>query len=127
MRIERQISRAERVVVFRLTGEVADEDLLAFVEQVRKDRDVTPDYSALVDLTDADARRVTARGIRQLAKTPLVLDPRSRRAVVILTLFGYGLARMYQLLRGDSGGPRIFRDFDVARRWVATGADSAGA
>ena len=62
---------------------------------------------------------VTTDGVRALVAEPLVLAPDSRRAVVVPSDLGFGMARMYEMLREDRGGvTRAFRDFDEARRWV---------
>ena len=56
-----------------------------------------------------------------MAARPLVLSAEARRAIVVPTVLGYGMARMYGLLRG-LGGTRVFMDYDKARRWAETGA-----
>jgi hypothetical protein len=44
-----------------------------------------------------------------------------RRAVVVPSALGCGMARRYTLRRGE-GSTRVFVDDDKARRWVETGA-----
>jgi hypothetical protein len=51
-----------------------------------------------------------------------VLSPESRRAVVVPTVLGYGMARMYELFRGE-GAARVFKDYDKARQWIETGRE----
>jgi hypothetical protein len=82
--------------------------------------EVPQEFALLVDLRQASGARVTAVGVRGLVAQAPVLSPTSRRAVVVPTDLGFGMARMYEMLRQDgAGGMRAFRDFDEARRWVA--------
>ena len=82
-----------------------------------------PDYALLIDLSEANGGAVTSLGVRALSTQPLVLSPTSRRAVVVPSDLGYGMARMYEMLRDERGGVvRAFRDLAEARRWV-TGRD----
>jgi hypothetical protein len=113
---------AARVVVLRVSGTLGDRELAALADQLEKGPDVETDFSLLIDLREADGRKVTSAGVRALAKRRLVLSPESRRAVVVPSELGFGMARMYELLCGDRGGStRTFRDCDEARRWVETG------
>ena len=121
MQIERRTDAATRVVVLRVSGDLGDRDLLSLVDEIANARDVEADFSILIDLREADGRSVTTAGVRTLAQQPLVLSQGSRRAVVVPTQLGFGMARMYELLRHDRGATRAFRDYDEALRWVETG------
>jgi hypothetical protein len=60
--------------------------------------------------------------VRALAKRPFALLPASRRGIVVPSDLGYGMARVYEALRNAQGGAiRVFRDYEQAERWVATG------
>jgi hypothetical protein len=77
-----------------------------------------------MDLRQAHGQNVTSAGVRALAARPLVLSLASRRAVVVPSDLGYGMARMYEILGDKRGGAtRVFRDYGDARRWVETGAE----
>ena len=66
-------------------------------------------------------RDVTVKGVHALVQQPLIFSPDSRRAVVVPSDLGFGMARMYQTLRDELGGRvGVFRDFDEARRWVTS-------
>jgi hypothetical protein len=122
MRLERKIDTAAGVVVLEVSGEFGDEDLLGLADELAAAPGVEPDFSLLVDLRQAHGRNVTSAGVTALAARSLVLSPQSRRAVVVPSALGFGMARMYGLLRHEGGGDmRIFRDYDEARRWVETG------
>ena len=121
MHVRREIDPAHRVVTLDVSGEIDDEGLLSLAAELRKDPEVTPDFAFLIDLREASGLTVTSEGVRALIAQPLVLSPESRRAVVVPSDLGYGMARMYEMLREDRGGSaRAFRDFDEARRWVTS-------
>jgi hypothetical protein len=121
MRIDREIDRTSRVVILGVRGELDDAGLLALAADLRDHPDVKADFALLIDLREASGRAVTADGVRALVAQPLVLSPESRRAVVVPTHLGFGMARMYEMLREHGGGAtRAFRDFDEARRWVTS-------
>ena len=122
MRIERQVNAADRVVILSVSGDLGDQELPAIASELEKDPEVQPDFSLLIDLREASGRSVTSAGVRALADRSLVLSPESRRAVVVPSELGFGMARMYEILRENPrGAMQVFRDFDEAQRWVTTG------
>jgi hypothetical protein len=122
MRIERKIDAAARVVILEVSGDLGDPELLGLAEELEKAPEVEADFSLLMDLREASGKNVTSAGVRALAARPLVLSAASRRAVVVPSELGFGMTRMYEMLREERGGaPRVFRDYDAARRWVETG------
>jgi hypothetical protein len=119
MRVSREVDRTDRVVMLGVSGDIDDAGLLGLAAQIRAADEVPPDFALLIDLRQASGLQVTAAGVRSLVSQPLVLAAASRRAVVVPTDLGFGMARMYEMLREDhGGGMRAFRDFDAARRWV---------
>ena len=122
MQVDRQVNAVDRIVILTVGGELEDQDLLNLAMEVENDPDVKPDFSLLVDLRGADARAVTSAGVRALANRPFALLPASRRGIVVPSDLAYGMARVYEALRNAQGGAiRIFRDYEQAERWVATG------
>jgi len=122
MQVERTIDPVARVVTLTVSGYLGDEGLLSLADQLADAPDVEPDFSLLIDLRQANGLNVTSAGVRKLVARPLVLSAESRRAVVVPSHLGFGMARMYEMLREDRGGAtRAFRDYDEARRWVTTG------
>lgn len=122
MTIDHQIDHTMRMVVVTITGELTDKSLLSVADALKKAPGVEKDFSLLLDLRGADGQNITTAGVQNLAARPLVLSPESRRAVVVPSVLGFGMARMYELMRG-TGGMRVFRDYDEARRWIETGAE----
>lgn len=120
MTIDQQIDDTHRTVLLTLTGTLSDEGLVGLPKLLENSPSVSKDFSLLIDLRFADGRQITTQGVQSLAATPLVLSPDSKRAVVVPSVLGYFMARLYQLLRGR-GGLRVFMDYDEARRWVQNG------
>jgi len=122
MQVEREIDSAARVVILKLKGRLRDQDLLSLAGELEKAPEIAPSFSLLIDLREANGREVSNTAVRALAARRLVLSSASRRAVVVPSEFGFGMARMYEILREGQGGvARAFRDYDEAGRWVATG------
>jgi hypothetical protein len=123
MEVQRTIDRAARVVTLTVSGDLGDAELLRLGDEVAQAPDLEPDFSLLIDLRQAHGQKVTTAGVYQLVEQELVLSPTSRRAVVVPTDLGFGMARMYEMRRTHrGGGPRVFRDYDEARRWVTSGS-----
>ncbi len=122
MQIERKTDATARVVVLTVSGDLGNRELANLADELANARDVGTDFSLLIDLRQANGKNVTSAGVKAIAERPLVLSPESRRAVVVPSELGFGMARMYELLRQNrGGGTRAFRDYDEALRWVETG------
>ena len=123
MQVERTIDAVARVVTLTVSGDLGDAELLALADEVGEAPGLEPDFSLLIDLRQAQGQKVSSAGVYRLVERALVLSPTSRRAVVVPSDLGFGMARMYEMLRTNrGGGPRVFRDYDEARRWVTTRA-----
>ena len=122
MEVERTIDPASRVVIVTVVGDIDDRDLLSLADRLDEAPELDTDFSLLIDLRQAHGQKVTSAGVYQLVERALVLSPTSRRAVVVQSDLGFGMSRMYGMLRTNrGGGPRVFRDYDEALRWVTTG------
>ncbi len=116
---EIDIDIERRLITIVVQGELTDTDLLEGYERLRERPDFSSDFNELVDLLAADGRQVTADGVRSLARLPPAYSPGSRRAVVVPSEMGYGMARMYELIQdGESGQIRVFRSREDAERWL---------
>ncbi len=120
--IKQTVDSTDRVVTIEMSGDIVDQDLLNLAGEIEKIPGMQPDFSVLIDLRRAKGWRVTSAGVRLLAEQTPVLSGSSRRAVVVPSRFGYGMARMYELLRHDRGvSMRVFYSYDKAKRWVTEG------
>jgi len=121
MPVERRIDPAGRVVILTVTGDIDDRDLLGLADHLEDEPRVDPDFSLLIDLREAHGQKVTSAGVYRLVERTLIMSATSRRAVVVDSDLGFGMTRMYEMLRTNRGGaPRVFRDYDDALRWVTT-------
>ena len=121
MTIDRQIDETHRTLLLTVTGTLSDEGLAGLTAVLENTPKVSKDYALLIDLRFADGRQITTAGVRRLAAQPLVLSPDSKRAVVVPSVLGYFMARLYQLFRGR-GGMRVFMDYSEAVRWIQSRA-----
>lgn len=122
MNIDQQIDDRLRTVLVTISGEMSDADLLRLADLLEKTPGMSQSFSILYDLRFADGSKITSDGVRALAARKLIFSTQSRRGVVVPSLLGFGMARMYSLFRG-AGAPRVFMDYDKARRWVETGSE----
>jgi hypothetical protein len=122
MKFERSIDAEARIVVLKVDGALEDRDLLGLADRLEQDPEVQMDFSLLIDLREADGREVTSAGVQALAARSLVLSRPSRRAVVVPSNLGFGMARMYEMFSGRRGGAaRVFRSYSEALRWLEFG------
>src|SRR5262245_40949323 len=119
------IDAAQKNIRVIATGELSPEELVDLHHRFAGSPEVRPDFSILLDLRQARGEGFTTEGVRTLAALaalPTRLDPASRRAVVVRSDLGFGVARMYGLRRGDRiTAFEVFRDLEEAERWIERG------
>jgi len=100
-------------------GELTDQQLVDLHNRFASDPAVKPEFAVLFDMRGATGAGVTPEGVRNLAGLPFVLSRESKRAVVVGTDLGFGMARMYGLRR-EPRNPvfEVFRDLDEAQGWI---------
>ena len=120
MEVERTIDPATSVVVLTVSGDIGDAELLRLADELAETPELESDFALLIDLRQARGEKVSTAGVYRLVERGLVLSAESRRGVVVPTNLGFGMARMYEMLRKNRGGsPRVFRDYDEALCWVS--------
>ncbi|MGH0037230.1 MAG: STAS/SEC14 domain-containing protein [Myxococcota bacterium] len=119
-RFDRDRDRDRGLVEVVIEGEITAEGLLEWTEQLRGDPDFSAEVDQLVDLRRATGVSMETSEVRSFAQGQPLFKPAARRAVVVGSEFDFGMARMFQVMRGDEAGEiRVFRDIDEARRWLA--------
>jgi len=114
-----EVDSARRVVIVTIQGELSDQDLLDGYDRLVNHPRFRPDYDQMVDMRNANGSQVTARGVRALTRRPPEFAPTSRRAIVIHSDLGFGMARMFETFRGgDAGAVRVFTDLEAAKEWL---------
>jgi hypothetical protein len=120
------IDKANKLVVATATGVLTADDIWQFRQEVVRDPDFDPNLSQLGVLSDVDRIDLTADEIRVLADTsPFALT--ARRALVGETPEVYGLARMFEIMRGLRGDHhvRVFHSRAAALEWLLAGSKAA--
>jgi hypothetical protein len=114
-----EIDDMRGVITVTATGELTDQQLIDLHNRFASDPAVRPAFAILFDMRGATDAGVTPEGVRNLAGLPFIVSRESKRAVVVRTDLGFGMARMYGLRR-EARGPafEVFRDIDEAKRWV---------
>ena len=124
MALNYEIDTERKNIRVTATGEISPEQFVDLHRHFADTPAVRADFSILFDLRQAQVSPdgFTTDGVRTVASLPAILDPASRRAVVVRTDFGFGTARMYGLRRGDRMTAfEVFRDLGEAERWIERG------
>lgn len=123
MPIEYHIDPEHDLLVSVASGDLQDEDLMDYSRRLLADEKTRRPRDELVDLRGIDSTDgITTDGVRRLAELWRSQYERlegCRLALLAESDIGYGLARMYEMLRDD--GPdqiRVFREQDEAEAWL---------
>ena len=107
-----------RFVYSRLWGSISEAVLLAHAQALRSDPRFHPSFAQLVDLSAVSGIPLTTAAVRR-AGTTHAFGAGSRRAVVAVSDFSFGMARMFELLReGAADEVKVFRDIPSALTWL---------
>jgi hypothetical protein len=122
MPYELEIDPTLGLCIIRGIGEVTDADVDAARVELQGNTSFQPHFSEILDLTRVTQFSVTAERLRKLGADSPLYARKSRRVFIAPTAVGFGLGRMFQMLRGDEAGDiRVFRDFDEALHWLGQG------
>jgi len=122
MPIESIVLPEHNLVLTRVTGELADRELMTYLDQVRADRRLSPGRLGLADVRDmVVGSSLTLDGIRAVGE----LDRqdagirRGRLAVVASTEVIFGFARVYAAHAETAvDSVKVFRTVAEAIRWL---------
>ena len=114
-----KIDKERRLVLSTAAGVYCRADAVAHMEKLSKDPDFDPSYSQIADFTQVTEFDISAKEIRELAQKS-IFSPDSHRALIAPSDLGYGLGRMFEMLRENQGemGIRVFRSLEEALDWV---------
>ena len=123
-----ELASTPRVRIATFSGVIGDRELIDAYRILMADPAFDNTLPDLVDLRPVTRLEVTANGLRSLIRDfQMVFRHTSGRRVAIVAAQDatYGMARMYELLRGVDPPEqiRVFRDYQVAMDWLS---DSAG-
>lgn len=118
MPLHHRVLSDQALVLVEASGVLTDADVLAAQERLRTDPEFHNHYCELVDLQRVTSIEVSSATIRQLAQQDL-WGPEARRAFVVTSEVGFGLARMFDLLTDERGHEmRVFTTMPEARQWL---------
>lgn len=119
MPVSYEIDKERQLVICTVTGVCTAEDVLGFHKQILNDSDFDPAFSQLMDGTGITRTDIEPSQMRTLAdRSPFSLT--SRRALVAESDLGFGLLRVYEIVRGLKGDRqiRVFRTRAAALDWL---------
>lgn len=121
-----RIDVALRTVFTTPFGVVTDRDAREHVEDLRNHPDFEADFNQLFDARGVTSVELSGACLREIAAMRLFGEG-SLRALVVTAEVAFGLARMFEMLRGDAPDEvRVFRDIDEARAWLGLPPRLAG-
>ncbi len=115
MAIDCFLDKKRSVVFTTFWGSVSIAQLERHAKKLVANLDFQPTFSQIVDLRELVSTDI---GFRSLSHFSDPFSESSRRAVVTATDFVFGIARMYQGMRGNPDNFMFFRDVTTARRWL---------
>ena len=96
-----------QILAGRLDGRVTDESLKTFYQLAGEHVARVQPRGGIVDFSAVTSFEVTSETLRQLAHLePALPDPTLPRVVVAPSGIAFGMSRMFQAIRGDTG-PRL--------------------
>ena len=108
-------------VLSRAWGTLTDAELVSNRDVMRVDPQFRPELSQLWDFSEVRHMEITGAGVRALAMGVSPFSPASRRAIIVADDAGFGMARMFLLMRDDDrgGAIQVFRDRASAVAWLS--------
>lgn len=110
-----KIDKERRLVLTTAWGVFTLADAVSHQQKLGKDPDFASSFSQIADFTQVTEFDVTADDIHRFAQSS-IFSPTSRRAILMPNEAGFGVGRMYEILRGLEGekGIRVIRTLDEA-------------
>lgn len=120
------VDKGRRMAIIRSTGTAVVNDITSYQKMLIEHQDWEPGINILVDHTGLITTHLTFQEIQSISKsiTAFAKDlGDGRLALVVRTMMGYGLARMWQILTSELSNLniKIFRSIEHAEQWVETG------
>ena len=121
-----KIDKEHRLVLTTGSETLSWADIEAHQQSLQKDPDFDPEYSQIADFSHVTSFDLSGEDIRALARRS-VFSSHAHRAVIAPSDLGFGLARMFEMLRENDGemGIRVFRTLEEALEWVFSRSTNA--
>ena len=113
-----RIDKSLGLVFTKGEGVLTGQDIRTHELRLREDPDFDPSYNQLIDLRDVIEFAASTEEMRTIS-TYHISNEKSRRAIVAEKDAHFGMARMYEMLRGVKPDQiTVFRDMAEARHWL---------
>ena len=119
MPVRYTIDKERRLILSTMSGVLTAEDIWGHQKALAKDPDFDGSLSQISDFTQVTKMELTEQDVQKFAEAS-VFDHDARRAIIVKDRFSFGLARMFEVLRGDKGdkGVVVFADYDEGLKWI---------
>jgi hypothetical protein len=107
-----------RVVLTTWSGFVAVDEIVRNAKRLCVDPDFNSSFSELIDLGDFSGTNATAADLSYFSEEDDPFSLGARRAVSAPSELAFGMARMYEILRGESGNFVVFHTLEEACQWL---------
>ena len=122
MPVTYEINADAGVILVRAYGAVTPVEFHTNRVKLQDDPENRPGLKYLVDLRDVQRFAMSADDIERLAddRTSHFIEPGTPLAIVADSDEGFGLSRMYQIMRGTAGEEiQVFSNIEGAEAWLA--------
>ena len=117
------IDQTRSIVLSRAWGILKDSELLAHARALAADPRFAPHLNQLSDFLEVTEFQVSTAVVREMV-TLSPFGAGARRALVVGADVGFGLARMFQIMRDPSPDEiQVCRDLDSALQWLGVAGD----
>jgi hypothetical protein len=114
-----QYDAKQELLLLTFEGELGDADLMQAYETARRCAAAMPVRRGLIDGRAVTTFSVSAEEVKTLAHLPPMLPATIDRCIVVEQDFLFGMARMYQMLGGDSRDRlRVCRNLQEAYEYL---------
>jgi hypothetical protein len=122
MPVDYMIDQKHRVILTIGDGPVTFSEIRNHQDRLLSDPDFDPAFSQLIDVTTATRFDMSIDEAKQVALRPIV-SPTSKRAFVASEPAIYGLGRLMQVYHGHMARVDVFRDRNLALKWLGFNDD----
>ena len=123
MPLKYRVEVSLRTVFTTPFGTYSDQDARQHVEDLRNHPDFEGVFNQFFDARDVTSIELSGACVREIA-TERMFGEGSLRAFVVGTDVAFGMARMFEMRRGDAPDQiRIFRNIHDARAWLGLPVD----
>jgi len=103
------------ILVF--SGQVSVTEIREALVKLRQEPGFHPNIDLIFDAVNVDASSITGESVRWLETTPVTTL--GRTVIIAPDALAFGLARMFQLLRGDKSDINVVTSREEAERFLA--------